>query len=155
MKWDSETSAWVRHALAQFRTEGNHLVVEMPLSVLGLTDVDKGNFYFKWADNPADIDDAISLCINGDTAPNRRFCYNYRWDYGTTGIDRVATTAAQLRAVSLSGCALRVECDKPFTVTSILGTTVASGESSGTLTMPGSGLYIVTSAGKSVKVAVK
>jgi hypothetical protein len=36
----------------------------------------KGNavtFDFHWCDNPADLKDPISLCTNGDSAPNRRF----------------------------------------------------------------------------------
>ena len=34
---------------------------------------------FKWADNPTDPFDIISICTTGDTAPNRRFCYRFRW----------------------------------------------------------------------------
>ena len=36
-------------------------------------------FDFKWADNPENLDDIISLCTHGDTAPNRRFNYRYIW----------------------------------------------------------------------------
>ena len=36
-------------------------------------------FDFKWADNPANIDDIMSFCTDGDTAPNRRFNYRYLW----------------------------------------------------------------------------
>jgi hypothetical protein len=42
----------------------------------------KGNaltFDFKWADNPADLNSVISLCTDGDTAPNRRFNYRFIW----------------------------------------------------------------------------
>ena len=34
---------------------------------------------FKWADNPTQPFDIISICTTGDTAPNRRFCYRFRW----------------------------------------------------------------------------
>ena len=34
---------------------------------------------FKWADNPSDPSDIISLSSTGDTAPNRRFYYRYVW----------------------------------------------------------------------------
>lgn len=34
---------------------------------------------FKWADNPANLDNIISLCTDGDTAPNRRFNYRFIW----------------------------------------------------------------------------
>jgi hypothetical protein len=42
-------------------------------------------FDFHWSDNPADLKDAISLCLNGDSAPNRRFNYRCVWKAkGTT-----------------------------------------------------------------------
>lgn len=156
MSWDASASQWVKHGAADFRTEGKYLLIEMPLSVLGITDSDKGNFYFKWADNPADINDPISLCLNGDTAPNRRFCYNYRWDYnGSSGISDAVADRCSLRANPLGGKGLRIECGDNFSVTSLLGAVVASGEGSQTVTLPSSGLYIVSSAGESVKVVVK
>ncbi len=34
---------------------------------------------FKWADNPGDLNDPISLATSGDTAPNRRFNYRFIW----------------------------------------------------------------------------
>jgi len=34
---------------------------------------------FKWADNPTDPADIISISTTGDTAPNRRFCYRLSW----------------------------------------------------------------------------
>ena len=36
-------------------------------------------FDFHWCDNPADLTDPISLCVNGDSAPNRRFNYRCIW----------------------------------------------------------------------------
>ena len=37
-------------------------------------------FDFKWTDNPANLKDPISLCVDGDAAPNRRFNYRYIWN---------------------------------------------------------------------------
>ena len=37
------------------------------------------SFRFKWADNPSDPSDIISICTSGDTAPNRRFAYRFVW----------------------------------------------------------------------------
>ena len=34
---------------------------------------------FKWADNPSNPDDIISISTTGDTAPNRRFAYRFVW----------------------------------------------------------------------------
>jgi hypothetical protein len=39
----------------------------------------KMSFDFKWADNPTTLDNVISLCTHGDTAPNRRFNFRYIW----------------------------------------------------------------------------
>ena len=39
----------------------------------------KMTFDFKWADNPQNLDDVISLCTHGDTAPIRRFNFRYIW----------------------------------------------------------------------------
>jgi hypothetical protein len=37
-------------------------------------------FDFKWADNPGDLIDPLSLATSGDTAPNRRFNYRFIWE---------------------------------------------------------------------------
>ena len=37
------------------------------------------SFRFKWADNPSDPNDIISISTTGDTAPNRRFAYQFVW----------------------------------------------------------------------------
>ena len=55
------------------------MVITIPMSQIGLEPGNEGGFYFKWTDNPESLDTPISLCTNGDTAPNRRFCYNYSW----------------------------------------------------------------------------
>ena len=51
---------------------GNSLTMTVPRKALGLK---RGAFTldFKWADNPSDPDDIISISTMGDTAPNRRF----------------------------------------------------------------------------------
>ena len=57
----------------------NELEVAIPRELLKLTG-DNFAIDFKWADNPTDLKDPISLCINGDTAPNRRFNYRLIWE---------------------------------------------------------------------------
>jgi hypothetical protein len=37
------------------------------------------SFDYHWADNPADLESPISLSMNGDSAPNRRFNYRAIW----------------------------------------------------------------------------
>ena len=70
--------SWRQAGEIPYRYAGNRLEMAIPREMLGLT----GNrlvFDFKWSDNPADLNDPISLCINGDTAPNRRFLYRCIW----------------------------------------------------------------------------
>jgi hypothetical protein len=61
-----------------YRYAGNRLELSAPRKMLGLS---SGKFIidFKWSDHPADLNDIISLCVNGDTAPNRRFNYRFIW----------------------------------------------------------------------------
>jgi hypothetical protein len=71
---------WQEIARMDYRYEGNRLEVSVPRNMLGLT-ARKFTFDFKWSDNPAaGMEDIISLCTHGDTAPNRRFNYRFIWD---------------------------------------------------------------------------
>lgn len=155
MKWDATAMEWVKHGTAKFHAENNLLVIEVPLATLNIDEPDKGQFYFKWADNPSDLNDPISLCVNGDTAPNRRFCYNYRWDYTQTGIDRVEDAKKFFKVTALTGNTLHIECDRPFHVINILGTVVACGEGEQTVSLPTSGMYIVTAGGETRKIVAR
>lgn len=69
---------WVAVARLAYGAAGNALEVAVPRKLLGLKG-DALSFDFHWADNPADLNDAISLCVNGDSAPNRRFNYRCIW----------------------------------------------------------------------------
>ena len=69
---------WVEVARLKFRYSGNALELAAPRKDLGL----RGNafaFDFHWCDNPTDLNDPISLCTSGDSAPNRRFNYRCVW----------------------------------------------------------------------------
>ncbi len=81
MVFDPKNSSnpWVEKAKLKYRYNGNNLELAIPRNLLGLV----GNsftFDFKWSDNPADLKDPISLCVNGDAAPNRRFNYRCIWN---------------------------------------------------------------------------
>jgi hypothetical protein len=69
---------WKKVADVAYRYAGNRLELQVPRKTLGLS---PGKFAidFKWSDHPADLNDIISLCVNGDTAPNRRFNYRFIW----------------------------------------------------------------------------
>jgi len=79
MHYDSIKHDWVESAKLNYRYEGNKLVIVVPRKLLGLTK-NAFTFDFKWADNPDNLKDPISLCNGGDTAPNRRFNYRFIWE---------------------------------------------------------------------------
>jgi hypothetical protein len=77
-QYSKASNSWVDKAHIPFRYKGNKLELSIPRNKLQLT----GNsitFDFHWADNPADIKSPISLCTDGDSAPNRRFNYRCIW----------------------------------------------------------------------------
>lgn len=81
MRYDStrKENHWVKTAEIKFRYAGNQLEVAVPRKLLGLNRT-SFTFDFKWSDNAADLKDPISLCVDGDAAPNRRFNYRCIWE---------------------------------------------------------------------------
>ncbi len=77
-KYDAKTGKWIDKARIPYKYDGNKLELAVPRNYLGLTK-DSFTFDFHWVDNPADLKDPISLCTNGDSAPNRRFNYRCIW----------------------------------------------------------------------------
>jgi hypothetical protein len=69
---------WEEMAELAFRYEDTAIEIAVPRDLLGLRGGDFV-FDFKWSDNPEVLKDPISLCLNGDTAPNRRFNYRCIW----------------------------------------------------------------------------
>lgn len=70
---------WVKAGEYRFAVEGNKLELAVPKSLLGVSGKSM-TFDFKWADNTGELVDPISLCLHGDTAPNRRFNYRFVWN---------------------------------------------------------------------------
>lgn len=70
---------WVKAGEYRFAVEGNKLELAVPKSLLGVSGKSI-TFDFKWADNTGELVDPISLCLHGDTAPNRRFNYRFIWN---------------------------------------------------------------------------
>lgn len=69
---------WVDKAQLSYSYRGKALELKVPRKLLGLN----GNgfsFDFHWCDHPSALKDPISLCIDGDSAPNRRFNYRCIW----------------------------------------------------------------------------
>ena len=79
MRYNSEKKEWKEVADLAMRYTNNHIELAIPRQLLNLAE-DKFILDFKWADNPEELADPISLCLNGDTAPNRRFNYRLIWN---------------------------------------------------------------------------
>ena len=79
MHYNSEKKEWEEVADLAMRYTNNHIELAVPRQLLNLAE-DKFILDFKWADNPEELADPISLCLNGDTAPNRRFNYRLIWN---------------------------------------------------------------------------
>ncbi|MCA9417177.1 MAG: hypothetical protein KC917_12935, partial [Candidatus Omnitrophica bacterium] len=75
---DSPDGPWVEAGQAAYRYTDKSLEISLPRELLGLDGNDL-SFDFHWIDNPTELNDAISLCTNGDSAPNRRFNYRFIW----------------------------------------------------------------------------
>jgi len=70
--------SWEEVAKLNYRYAGKALELAVPRKLLGLND-DAIAFDFHWCDNPLELKDPISLCSDGDSAPNRRFNYRCIW----------------------------------------------------------------------------
>ena len=69
---------WTKTGTCSYAVAGNKLELSVAKSLLGV-DGKEITFDFKWADNPSELENPISLCLHGDTAPNRRFNYRFIW----------------------------------------------------------------------------
>jgi len=74
-----EQEGWVEESTIRYRCEQNEIEVEVPRTILNLTD-EKLSFDFHWADNIQKDGDIIEFAISGDSAPNRRFNYRFAAD---------------------------------------------------------------------------
>ena len=70
---------WTPVAEVPYSVAGNEMELSIPASALGIAGGSL-EFDFKWADNPGELVDPISICVSGDTAPNRRFNYRFIWN---------------------------------------------------------------------------
>lgn len=78
-RYDAANHQWKAIApVLQRIINDKRLIIKIPRKALSLTDK-AFSLNFKWADNPTDPTDIISVSTTGDTAPNRRFRYNFQW----------------------------------------------------------------------------
>lgn len=74
-----EGGEWTAIVEVPYAVKGNELEISIPAGLLGVSGK-SAVFDFKWADNPQELTDPVSLCLHGDTAPNRRFNYRFIWN---------------------------------------------------------------------------
>ena len=77
-RYNAPTATWQTVCSVKRLVNGNSLIITIPRKRLALA-ADNFTLDFKWADNPIDPLDIISISTTGDTAPNRRFRYRFRW----------------------------------------------------------------------------
>jgi len=75
---DGPNPGWADAAQVDYRYAGKSIEIAVPKQLLGIGG-DKLAFDFHWCDNPTDVSDPISLCVSGDSAPNRKFNYRCIW----------------------------------------------------------------------------
>lgn len=77
-RYDEDSNSWVVESAVDMSRSDKAVELCVKRELMNLKG-SKMTFDFKWADNPQNIDDVISLCTHGDTAPNRRFNFRYIW----------------------------------------------------------------------------
>ncbi|MDO9152701.1 MAG: PA14 domain-containing protein [Paludibacter sp.] len=73
-KWDG--TSWGNEISVPFKLSGNEMELSVPRAPL-LLDKTTPEFYFHWADNPLHLNDISSFFTDGESAPDRRFNYNF------------------------------------------------------------------------------
>lgn len=79
-KWEGEQ--WGEAQAVKYRYSGQEMEIQVPRSMLNLNEGEAFQLDFHWADNTGPLENAISLCVDGDSAPNRRFNYRCIWKPG-------------------------------------------------------------------------
>jgi hypothetical protein len=70
--------SWEKAGEADYRLEGNELVVKLPKNLVG--DASIKGYDFKWSDRMPENGDIVSWLLGGDTAPNGRFRYRAQFE---------------------------------------------------------------------------
>lgn len=80
MRYDEKDKdhPWIEAGTLNFQYTDNELELAVPRDLLKLTGKNF-TFDFKWSDNASELEDPVSFCVDGDTAPNRRFNYRFIW----------------------------------------------------------------------------
>ena len=70
---------WAKAAEVKFAVSGNEMELAIPLSALGIDNNKKFTVDFKWVDNAVKDGDVQTCMRDGDSAPNGRFRFRYKY----------------------------------------------------------------------------
>jgi hypothetical protein len=73
-QWDGVK--WINEVVIPMTVKNNILELSVPRSAM-MMDKKTPEFYFHWADNPQHLNDITSFFTDGESAPDRRFNYNF------------------------------------------------------------------------------
>jgi len=73
-QWDGKN--WSNEVTVPYKLVGNEMELSMPRTAV-LMDKSKPEFYFHWSDNAQQLNDIASFFTDGESAPDRRFNYNF------------------------------------------------------------------------------
>ncbi len=76
-------SSWAQMTYIPFRVSGNQMELCFNRSSVGLSS-STPQFYFHWADNPQQLNDITAFFTDGESAPDRRFNYDFTPPQGIT-----------------------------------------------------------------------
>ena len=79
-------SSWDAASNISYYVTGNEIEIAIPLGSLNLSQGAIPQLHFKWADNPQSLNDITAFFTDGETAPDRRFNYNFD-GRSTLGVD--------------------------------------------------------------------
>lgn len=71
--------SWEKKEDISYRVEGSEMELAIPLASLGIRDAGRFTIDFKWVDNALSSGDIQQCLSDGDSAPNGRFRYRYRF----------------------------------------------------------------------------
>ena len=85
-QWDGVN--WVNETVIPYAVSGDEMEISIPRSAV-MMETGTPEFYFHWADNPQQLNDITCFFTDGESAPDRRFNYNF----STSKIPSVPQTA--------------------------------------------------------------
>jgi len=87
---------WSNEIAIPYALNGTEMEISLPRAALDQTE-NIPEFYFKWADNPQHLNDITAFFTDGESAPDRRFNYNY----STSAV--VTTPQSAYKALNIPG----------------------------------------------------